>query len=161
MTKRDRHAYILDYIRKNGRITTNELVSKFQCTEDTIRKDFQELTAKGLVQRFHGGVEQLEKGVIQYKDRTITQAEAKEALAAATVPFLLDTELDDRTDGGIQQGFREPCQLHHDGAVLAVGHCVGHGESQESHHLQESVSEPDKLFHQRIPQNIPVRSAAH
>lgn len=90
MTKRDRHAYILDYIRKNGRITTNELVSKFQCTEDTIRKDFQELTAKGLVQRFHGGVEQLEKGVIQYKDRTITQAEAKEALAAATVPFLLD-----------------------------------------------------------------------
>ncbi|MGN0266315.1 MAG: DeoR/GlpR family DNA-binding transcription regulator [Lachnospiraceae bacterium] len=91
MTKKERQAYILECVKSNGKITTNELVKRFECTEDTIRKDFQELSAKGLVQRFHGGVQQSEKkGVILYEERSVTQTAVKERLAQATVPFLLD-----------------------------------------------------------------------
>ena len=90
MTKQERHSYILECVRTNGRVTTNELVTKFSCKEDTIRKDFQELSGKGLVRRFHGGVEQTEKGVILYSERSSVQTTVKEALAQATIPYLLD-----------------------------------------------------------------------
>lgn len=90
MTKRERQHYILDCVKNSGRITTNELVAKFECTEDTIRKDFQELSARGLVQRFHGGVQQNEKGVLLYEERSASQTVVKEMLAQAAVPYLLD-----------------------------------------------------------------------
>lgn len=90
MTKKERQNYILECVKKNGRITTNELVSKFECTEDTIRKDFQEMSARGLVQRFHGGVQQTTKGVLLYEERSSSQTAVKEILARATVPYLLD-----------------------------------------------------------------------
>jgi len=54
MTKAERQSYILACVQTNGR------VSQFGCTEDTICKDFQELSGKGMVLRFHGGVEQME-----------------------------------------------------------------------------------------------------
>lgn len=54
MTKAERQSYILACVQTNGS------VSQFGCTEDTIRKDFQELSGKGMVLRFHGGVEQME-----------------------------------------------------------------------------------------------------
>lgn len=90
MTKKERHNYILEFVKKNGKVTTNELVSQFDCTEDTIRKDFQEMSSKGLVQRFHGGVQQAEKGVLLYEERSASQISVKELLAQATVPYLLN-----------------------------------------------------------------------
>lgn len=60
MMKKERQKYILDRVKTEGRITTKELVEKFGLAEDTIRKDLQELSAKGLVQRVHGGVLRLD-----------------------------------------------------------------------------------------------------
>lgn len=61
MLKKERRNYILARVRRDGRITTKELVEELGLAEDTIRKDFQDLSAKGLVQRVHGGVLRLEK----------------------------------------------------------------------------------------------------
>lgn len=60
MLKKERQNYILDRVAREGRITTNELVAELGLAQDTIRKDFQELSARGLVQRVHGGVLRLE-----------------------------------------------------------------------------------------------------
>ena len=61
MLKKERRNYILARVRRDGRITTKELVEELGLAEDTIRKDFQDLSAKGLVQRVHGGVLRLEE----------------------------------------------------------------------------------------------------
>lgn len=60
MLKKERRDYILARVRRDGRITTKELVEELGLAEDTIRKDFQDLSAKGLVLRVHGGVLRLE-----------------------------------------------------------------------------------------------------
>ncbi len=56
-------------------------------TEDTIRKDFQDLSARKLVSRFHGGVLKLE-GLLDFTERTAQQPTVKQALAERTVELV-------------------------------------------------------------------------
>ena len=56
MLKKERQIYILEKVKREGRAITNDLVEELGVAEDTIRKDFQELSKKGLVRRIHGGV---------------------------------------------------------------------------------------------------------
>ena len=44
MLKKERRNYILARVRRDGRITTKELVEELGLAEDTIRKDFQDLS---------------------------------------------------------------------------------------------------------------------
>ena len=50
-----RHERIVELIRGRGFLTTDELVSIFQVTPQTIRRDLNELDRKGLISRHHGG----------------------------------------------------------------------------------------------------------
>ena len=60
MLKKERQIYILEKVKREGRAITNDLVEELGVAEDTIRKDFQELSKKGLVRRIHGGVLRME-----------------------------------------------------------------------------------------------------
>ncbi len=80
MLKKERRNYILDRVRRDGRITTKELVEELGLAEDTIRKDFQDLSAQGLVQRVHGGVLRLEE------ERPAVSAAAPGTQSAAQAP---------------------------------------------------------------------------
>jgi DeoR family fructose operon transcriptional repressor len=51
----DRHKHILDLIRKGNVVQVTELAAYFQVSELTIRRDLDQLAAKGLVERTHGG----------------------------------------------------------------------------------------------------------
>ncbi|WP_263079977.1 DeoR/GlpR family transcriptional regulator [Endozoicomonas sp. Mp262] len=50
-----RHERIVELIRGRGFLTTDELVSIFQVTPQTIRRDLNELDRQGLISRHHGG----------------------------------------------------------------------------------------------------------
>lgn len=54
-TFRTRRAQILDYMRRKGRVSVDELADRFATTPQTIRKDLSVLAAEGRVLRFHGG----------------------------------------------------------------------------------------------------------
>ena len=53
--KRSRRDRILELINEKGSITTAELSSHFQVTNETIRKDLHYLDSAGCIKKTHGG----------------------------------------------------------------------------------------------------------
>lgn len=85
MLKQERQQLILNEVSQNGSVSTNKLAQKFNVTKDTIRKDFQELAKKGLVERIHGGVSKIENEIVNFdirvgRNQRIKRILAKEAL---------------------------------------------------------------------------------
>jgi len=50
-----RHRDILDMAKQSGYLSTDELTKAFKVTSQTIRRDINELCARGLLRRYHGG----------------------------------------------------------------------------------------------------------
>lgn len=88
MLRAERLNFILEKVGKDGKVTTNEIVAELGLTKDTIRKDFQELSNKELVIRFHGGIQRLENTAIAFDERVGKNEAAKERLAKATVKIV-------------------------------------------------------------------------
>lgn len=93
MLKKERQLYILDLVEREGRATTNELTAALSVAEDTIRKDFQELSAQKKVKRIHGGVLRIDKKLQKFEDRINQFASAKEQLAKKAVEQILDKQV--------------------------------------------------------------------
>ena len=61
MNKNQRQHHIIQLIQQSNEqkmLETRELAEQFGVSEMTVRRDFQELSHKGLVRRQHGGVSQ-------------------------------------------------------------------------------------------------------
>lgn len=93
MIKSERHQLILDRVEKNGIVITKELVLELKVAEDTIRKDFQELSSKGLVRRVHGGVLKIENKISNFDDRIDKDLSLKEKLCLSTLKFIKDDQV--------------------------------------------------------------------
>lgn len=84
-----RHERILDVLRRRGYAGIDELVSQFEVTPQTIRRDLQELSARGLLRRHHGGASIPSSTVnIDYAQRHIEQAAEKERIASAAASLV-------------------------------------------------------------------------
>lgn len=90
MLKKERQIYILEKVKKEGKATTNELVQELGLAEDTIRKDFQEMSAKGLVTRIHGGVLKIEEELINFDERITHKPSVKLCLAECAAELVKD-----------------------------------------------------------------------
>ncbi len=55
MLTSQRHALILDRLRRDGQIVATALAGELGLSEDTIRRDLRELAGAGKLQRVHGG----------------------------------------------------------------------------------------------------------
>ncbi len=55
MLKQERQAYILHHINLHNRVFSSDLSLQIQVSEDTIRRDLQELAEKGKIIKVHGG----------------------------------------------------------------------------------------------------------
>ena len=55
MLANERHMRILDSLKRNGAVTTGELVDSLQVSIETIRRDLLQLERRGQLQRVHGG----------------------------------------------------------------------------------------------------------
>lgn len=51
----ERHRLILDYLKKNGSITTNDIMEQYNVSYDTAKRDLRILDEKKLIKRTHGG----------------------------------------------------------------------------------------------------------
>lgn len=84
-----RHERILDVLRRRGYAGIDELVSQFEVTPQTIRRDLQELSTRGLLRRHHGGASIPSSTVnIDYAQRHIEQAAEKERIASAAASLV-------------------------------------------------------------------------
>jgi DeoR family glycerol-3-phosphate regulon repressor len=82
---------ILEMARLSGRVTVDELASRFDVTPQTIRKDLNELCDRRLLTRIHGGAI-LSSGVenVGYEARRMIASAEKEAIALAAAARIPD-----------------------------------------------------------------------
>lgn len=90
MLKEERLKFILQRVNTEGRAATNELKEELGVSEDTIRKDFQELSRTGKVIRVHGGVLRSEDTVVDFNVRAGHHASEKMILASRAAELLRD-----------------------------------------------------------------------
>jgi len=88
-TPSKRQQAILDMVELNGFVATEAMVSEFNVTPQTIRRDLNELNTQGLLTRFHGGAGQARSSENRpYKDRLQTGVEAKRQIAEMTASLI-------------------------------------------------------------------------
>lgn len=83
---------ILEIARLSGRVTVEDLSSRFDVTPQTIRKDLNDLCEKRLLTRVHGGAI-LSSGVenVGYDARRMIASEEKESIARAAAGLIPDS----------------------------------------------------------------------
>ena len=82
---RQRHQMILDFARQKGRILVDDLAARLSASNETIRRDLNQLAAAGLLRKFHGGAclpSLMDEN--PFSSRMSEQAGAKRAIALAT-----------------------------------------------------------------------------
>ncbi|NVD37024.1 DeoR/GlpR family DNA-binding transcription regulator [Marinobacter lutaoensis] len=73
----------------DGRLDSSELTKAFQVSVQTIRKDLNELSNRGLVQRVHGGITRPRQNRnLSFSNRQVINLEAKRAIAQAVAKRL-------------------------------------------------------------------------
>ena len=95
---------IVEEVRRNGSVLVEDLVSRYELSVETIRRDLRILHEKGLVRRNYGGAEKKEQTtwVLPYNERINLNFEKKVAIAKEAVNFLEDGDsvfLDGNTTG--------------------------------------------------------------
>ena len=88
MLKEERRQNILALLRREGKIVASELSEALQISEDTVRRDLNEMAATGLLQRVHGGALPQAPTVIPYHSREREAHAAKAEIAAACLRLL-------------------------------------------------------------------------
>jgi len=84
-----RQSSILTMVEEFGFVATEAMVTKFQVTPQTIRRDLNELNEQGLLSRFHGGAGQVKSAENPpYQNRLQIGVEAKRRIAEATVALI-------------------------------------------------------------------------
>ncbi len=89
MLKRERHDLIMRQINLHNRVLTSDLVQLLNVSEDTIRRDLQELSDDNFLYKVHGGA--LSKSYhSSFDDSTVYAKEAKIAIAKKTISLIKD-----------------------------------------------------------------------
>ena len=83
MALNPRQLAILQSVREQGSVKTEELAQEFGITLQTARRDLQRLTEAAQLERFHGGVRAVDSSTrnITYTERQRFQASAKQDIA--------------------------------------------------------------------------------
>ncbi len=86
-----RQRSILRWLESDGRVKVEQMVDRFQVTEQTIRRDLTHLEAMQLLKRVHGGAKPLNSTQnIAYQERQIMNLEAKQRIAEAISKHIPD-----------------------------------------------------------------------
>ncbi|WP_294357152.1 DeoR/GlpR family DNA-binding transcription regulator [uncultured Sphingomonas sp.] len=87
----DRHRRILELARQTGSVSVEALASGLGVTPQTIRKDLNDLAARAMLSRVHGGaVVTSGVGNLDHATRAAVAAEAKAAIGAAAARLVPD-----------------------------------------------------------------------
>jgi DeoR/GlpR family transcriptional regulator of sugar metabolism len=89
MLKQERHDFIMRQINLHNRVLTSDLVQQLNVSEDTIRRDLQELVDTQQLHKVHGGA--LSKSYqSNFDDTEVYAREAKIAIAKKALPLIKD-----------------------------------------------------------------------
>ncbi|MDV7145429.1 DeoR/GlpR family DNA-binding transcription regulator [Tropicimonas sp. TH_r6] len=89
MSGNDRLQAILDLLREEDSVETEDLARRFEVTPQTIRRDMAVLVERGLAQRTHGGARRkASTSTIAYEDRRLKHAREKEVIGRVVADMI-------------------------------------------------------------------------
>lgn len=89
MLKKERHDFVMRQINLHNRVLTSDLVQLLNVSEDTIRRDLQEMSDDNLLYKVHGGA--LSKSYHStFDDSTVYAKDIKINLAKKALPLIKD-----------------------------------------------------------------------
>ncbi len=86
----DRQAQIAEIVRAQGQARVDDLAAHFGVSPQTIRKDINEMCARGLLRRVHGGVKLAEVNAGHYELRRVLNLDAKRRIGQAAAALIPD-----------------------------------------------------------------------
>lgn len=84
----ERQQWILDRLRRDGRVVAAELAAEYAVTADSLRRDLRELAAQGLCRRVYGGALPVSAGSAPLAERRAERLARKQALARKAVELV-------------------------------------------------------------------------
>ncbi|MDP3358479.1 MAG: DeoR/GlpR family DNA-binding transcription regulator [Lutibacter sp.] len=88
MLKEERHYHILDKIILDGKVLSADLSIELNVSEDTIRRDLNELSDKELIKKVHGGALPIDSNNLSYGERSNFNLEEKNIIAKKAVNLI-------------------------------------------------------------------------
>ena len=127
----ERRRWLLDRLRRDGRLVAAALARELDTSEDTIRRDLRELAAAGMVQRVHGGALPNSPALSPFSARRGRFTEAKERLAAEAVKLVRPDQVMLLDGGTTNLGVRPaaPANAPAHRSHPQSGHCRGAGRA--------------------------------
>ncbi|MDW5377514.1 DeoR/GlpR family DNA-binding transcription regulator [Halomonas sp. HP20-15] len=93
MLKAERHAYLLQQLSKQGRLSAIDEAERLGISEDTLRRDLRELDMAGALQRVHGGAIPRPPVPASYADRRGDDRTRKVSLARVAASLVRDGQV--------------------------------------------------------------------
>jgi DeoR family transcriptional regulator, myo-inositol catabolism operon repressor len=90
MLKEKRIKRIHEYVIENQSASLDELVTAFDVSKNTIRRDVQELVERGEVKKVYGGVAVVQKKLESFQERKVRNQGQKEIIAEKAASFVED-----------------------------------------------------------------------
>lgn len=88
MLAAQRREYLLEALRRDGRIVARDVAADLGLSEDSVRRDLRELAADGLCQRVYGGALPASPAIAGYAGRSTLSVAGKQQIAAAAVKLI-------------------------------------------------------------------------
>ena len=90
MLKRERQAYILHQVNLHNKVLSSSLSEEINVSEDTIRRDLQELADEGKIIKVHGGALSQSFNYINYPSSKVYSHDHKRNIARKVVNYIKD-----------------------------------------------------------------------
>jgi DeoR/GlpR family transcriptional regulator of sugar metabolism len=88
MLRAQRHDWLVDRLRRDGRLIARDLAAELSVSEDSVRRDLRELAAAGLCQRVYGGALPVSPAIADYSTRQAVAVASKERVAKAAAALI-------------------------------------------------------------------------
>lgn len=90
MLKQERHAYILHQVHLHNKVLSSSLSSEIKVSEDTIRRDLQELAVEGRIIKVHGGALSPSFNQVSYPFNNVYSHTQKKLIAQKAAALVKD-----------------------------------------------------------------------
>jgi DeoR/GlpR family transcriptional regulator of sugar metabolism len=88
MLRAQRQEWLVDRLRRDGRLVAKDLATELSVSEDSVRRDLRELAAAGLCQRVYGGALPVSPAIADYPTRRGVAVASKERVAVAAAALI-------------------------------------------------------------------------
>src|SRR3984885_8238711 len=93
MLTSERKTFILERLRRDGRVVAKDTAHELGLSEDTLRRDLREMASEGLLQRVHGGALPASPATADFAHRQSIESTAKRAVAKAAAAMVTEGQV--------------------------------------------------------------------